>query len=133
MSAALALPTEAKRIVEAWRAGVRSLPVLAPPCRGMTSAGWPGVRAGMLEFLDTSGLDAVRMGFGTRALFGVHRLAAALRVDSCGVLVMVTWVPIARMEPGVIRLANGLVSRGMTNPDESIPIWKFGDSPTRGR
>jgi hypothetical protein len=85
----------------------------------------------MLSFLDERGIEAVYLGFGSRALFGVHRHAAALRVDSCGVLVMVTWVPIARMEPGVIRLANGLVSRGMTNPDESIPIWTFRGDPAR--
>lgn len=133
MSVALALPTEAERIVEAWRAGVRSLPVLSPPCPGMISAGWPGVRAGMLAFLDTWGLDAVRMSFGTRALFGVHRLAAAYRVDSCGALVHVTWMPVAAIEPGVIWFANGLVSRGMTNPDESVPIWKFGGEPARAR
>jgi len=127
MSAVAAAMADPECVVAAWRAGVLSVPSDTPPCAGMIWQGWPGVHAGMLSFLDERGIEAVHLGFGTRALFGVHRLAAALRIDSCGALVMVTWVPIARMEPGVIRLANGLVSRGMTNPDESIPIWKFGD------
>lgn len=91
----------------------------------MVGHGWPGVHAGMLDFLDTWGLEAVRLGFGTRALFGVHRLAAAYRVDSCGALVKVTWTSVVRMEIGAIYFANSLVNRGMTNPTESVPIWKF--------
>jgi len=132
MNQDLRLAADPERIVAAWRAGVLKLSPDTPPCPGMIWSGWPGVHAGMLAFLDQRGAEAVRLGFGTRALFGVHRLAAALRVDSCGVLVMVSWVPIATMEPGVIRLSNGLVSRGMTNPDESIPIWTFGGDPARG-
>lgn len=101
-----------ERIVAAWRAGVLKLSPEKPPCPGMIWAGWPGVHAGMLAFLDKHGVLVVQLGFGTRALFGVHRLAAALRVDSSGALVKVTWSPVATMEPGVIRFANSLVFRG---------------------
>jgi hypothetical protein len=125
VSIAAALPTDAQRIVEHWRAGVLSVPPHYPPCQGMTAAGWPDVHAGMIEFLDTWGVEAVHLGFGTRALFGVHRLAAAFRVDATGALVNVNHMPVVMIEPSIIRFANGLVNRGMTNPAESIPLWDF--------
>ena len=111
MSAAVAMPTDAERIVDHWRAGVLSVPPHDPPCPGMTSAGWPGVHAGMIEFLDT---------------WGVDRDPSPRRCDprdSNGALVNVTHMPFSSIEPGIVRFPNGLVNRGMTNPVKSIPLW----------
>ena len=136
MSAALAL-TDAQRLVASWRAGVMRLPADRIPCTGMImrEAGpngrfgvWTAVRSMMLRFIDQWGEEAEVLGWSTESLFGVHRLAGALRADSTGALVSVhPWAVIA-MDERTITLARGKtrsVFRGLTNPGESIPVWAF--------
>lgn len=136
MSAALAL-TDAQQLVASWRAGVLSLPEDRVPCPGMIwrEAGpngregvWRWVRKAMLAFLDEWGEDAARLGWSTEALFGVHRLAAAYRVDSTGALVVLyprRCIALCAREIHLERRGSVTVARGLTNPAESVAIWDF--------
>ncbi|GJE29752.1 hypothetical protein [Methylobacterium organophilum] len=137
MSAALAL-TEPQALVASWYAGVRSLDPERVPAPGILwrepgPAGrfgvWAGVHAMMVRFLDQWGEDAARLGWSTESLFGVHRLAGALRPDSTGALVTLyprRCITICEREIHLERRGVVLVARGLTNPAESIPLWQFG-------
>ncbi|GAA0267408.1 hypothetical protein LNAOJCKE_3012 [Methylorubrum aminovorans] len=137
MSAALAL-TEFARLVASWRAGVLSLPEDCIPCPGMiwreAGAGgregvWFHVRKAMLDFLDEWGEPAADLGWGTEQIFGVHRLAAAVRADSTGALVTVfprRVVAMCEREITLERRGSIQTFRGLTNPADSVPIWQFG-------
>ncbi|MGE7157588.1 hypothetical protein ACQKJ1_28230 [Methylorubrum rhodesianum] len=136
MSAALAL-SETARLVASWRTGVLSLPDDRIPCPGMiwreAGAGgregvWYHVRKAMLGFLDEWGEPAADLGWSAEQLFGVHRLAAAVRADSTGALVTV--FPrrvIAMCEREITLERRGAIQtfRGLTNPEESLPLWMF--------
>ena len=136
MSAALALTVE-QRLVASWRTGVMSLPDEQIPCAGMIwkEAGprgrfgvWAGVRTMMLRFVEHWGEEAASLGWSTESLFGVHRLAGALRADSTGALVTIYPRKVVAMSERTITLErNGSrqVFRGLSNPVESIPIWEF--------
>lgn len=137
MSAALAL-TDSVRLVASWRTGVLSLPEDHIPCPGMiwreAGAGgregvWFHVRKAMLVFLDEWGEQAADLGWGTEQLFGVHRLAAAVRADSTGALVTVfprRVVAMCEREITLERRGSIQTFRGLTNPADSVPIWLFG-------
>ncbi|MBI1690515.1 hypothetical protein [Methylorubrum sp. DB1722] len=137
MTAALAL-TDSARLVASWRAGVLSLPEDHIPCPGMIwrEAGangrdgvWYHVRKAMLGFLDEWGESAADLGWGAEQLFGVHRLAAAVRSDSTGALVTVfprRVVAMCEREITLERRGSIQTFRGLTNPADSVPIWLFG-------
>jgi hypothetical protein len=136
MSAALAL-TDDQRLVALWRAGVMSLPEDRIPCPGMIlrETGprgrfgvWASVRAAMLRFVDQWGEEAAALGWSTESLFGVHRLAGALRADSTGALVsLYPWETVAINEQTITFARNRTrqVYRGMTNFGDSVPIWSL--------
>lgn len=136
MSAVLAL-TDAQQLADTWRIGVCSLPEDRVPCPGMiwTAPGprgrsgvWPAVRKAMLAFIDEWGEDAARLGWSTEALFGVHRLAAAYRVDSVGALVTLyprRCVALCEREIQLERRGSITVATALTNPADSVPIWLF--------
>ncbi len=139
MSAALAL-SEPQQLVATWRAGVLSLPDGRLPCPGLIwfepgprgrSGIWVGVRTMMLRFVEHWGEEAAALGWSTESLFGVHRLAGAARADSTGALV--TLYPrkvVALDEHTVTTERNGVrqTFRGMPNPAESVPLWRFNPS-----
>lgn len=141
MSAALALSDD-QRLVASWRAGVRILPEEQIPCPGMIwkEAGsrgrfgmWAGVRTMMFRFVEHWGEEAAALGWSTESLFGVHRLAGALRSDCTGALVTIYPRKVIALDEHTITLErNGTrqVFRGLTNPAESVPIWEF-RHPTR--
>ena len=136
MSAALAL-TDEQHLVASWRAGVLRLPEDRIPCPGMLMREpgprgrfgvWRGVRTMMLRFIDQWGEEAAALGWSTESLFGVHRLAGALRFDSTGVLVSVYPRPVVAISEAsitVVRRETRSVFCGLTNPRESIPVWAF--------
>ncbi|GEP00552.1 hypothetical protein [Methylobacterium haplocladii] len=136
MSAAIALSPE-QQVVAAWRAGVLSLSPDRIPCpgfiwtepgpRGRTGV-WTAVHRAMLAFLDEWGEEAVRLGWDTNGLFGVHRAAGALRVDSTGALVTVYPHRVVAMTGTEIvlgRKETRSTFRGVTNPGDAIPLWEF--------
>ncbi|MFG7486319.1 hypothetical protein [Methylorubrum rhodesianum] len=137
MTAALAL-TDSARLVASWRAGVLSLPDDRIPCPGMIwrEAGeggregvWRWVRRAMIVFLDEWGEHAADLGWGAEQLFGVHRLAAAVRADSTGAMVTVfprRVVAMCEREITLERRGSIQTFRGLTNPADSVPIWLFG-------
>lgn len=136
MSAAFAL-TDPARLVASWRAGVLSLPDDRIPCPGMiwreAGAGgregvWYHVRKAMLGFLNEWGELAADLGWSAEQLFGVHRLAAAVRADSTGALVTVLprrVVAMCECEITLERRGSIQTFRGLTNPKESLPLWMF--------
>ena len=110
----------------AWRERIARMDTTRIPCPGMGMASWPDVHAAMLAFVDEWAVAAIDAGWRTIDLFGVHRTAGAMRVDSTGVLALGYPVHVAAVAAGSIRLTRGGVYRPMTNPTDSIPIWTFG-------
>lgn len=82
----------------------------------------------MLLFVDEWGEAAADLGWSTEQLFGVHRLAAAVRADSTGALVTVFPCRVVAMCEREITLERHLsiqTFRSLTNPEESLPLWMF--------
>ena len=126
MSAARALaPSPSAALVDTWRAEIETLDPWVKPCQGAVLRHWPRARQAMLDFLDTWGETAVDLGWTETRLFGVHRLAAMDRVDSCGGVAFCFPTVVEAMDDRRIHFTNGLVHSGMTNPAESIPLWEF--------
>lgn len=137
MSAARAL-SDPERLVASWRAGVLSLPDDRVPCEGLIwvepgprgRAGiWAGVRTMMLRFCEHWGEEAAACGWTTERLFGVHRLAGAIRADSTGALVTLYPRRVVALDAHTLvteRNGSRQTCRTMTNPAESVPIWAFG-------
>jgi hypothetical protein len=126
MSAALALArSPAQVLVGDWFAEIDALDPWVKPCQGAVLRHWPRARQSMLDFLDTWGETAVGLGWTDVRLFGVHRLAAMDRVDSCGGAAFCFPTVVEAMDAHHIHYANGLVHCGMTNPADSIPLWDF--------
>ena len=74
------------------------------------------------------GEQAVDHGYTVEQLFGVHRLAGAMRADSTGVLVTIyPYRVVALSEAEIVLEPAGtrLTFRGLTNPAEAIPLWEF--------
>lgn len=115
--------TDPEALVESWRAGLMSLDLRRPPAHGMRPGDWPAIHAAMLTFVETWGLAAAVAGWTTLELFGVHVGRGVIRVDSTGVLIGSNPVRVVALDPCVIRLASGNAGRGMTNSQESVPIW----------
>lgn len=127
MSAALAL-TDAQQLSDSWRIGVCSLREDRVPCDGVIGDAWIGVRRSMLRFVDEWGEHAARLGWSTEALFGVHRLAGAYRVDSVGALVNLyprRCIALCVREIHLERRGSITVATALTNPADSVPIWLF--------
>lgn len=82
----------------------------------------------MLRFLDNWGAQAAAAGWRDIDLFGVHRLAGAVRADATGALVTNWPYRVVALDERTITLARRdtvLVFRGFTNPGESVPLWAF--------
>lgn len=136
MSAALAL-TPAQQVVASWRAGVQSLRRDRQPAPGLLwyepgrsgrDGVWLAVHNAMVAFLDDWGERAVEQGYTVEQLFGVHRLAGAIRADSTGALITnypYRVVALSETEIVLERAATRLTIRGLTNPAEAIPLWEF--------
>lgn len=136
MTAARAL-SASELLVASWRKGVLSLPDDRVPCPGMiwVEPGprvrpgiWAGVRTMMLRFCEHWGEEAAALGWTTEQLFGVHRLAGALRADSTGALVTIYPRRVVTMDERTIVTERGpsrQTFRGLTNPADSIPIWDW--------
>lgn len=126
MSAARALARSPARVlVDTWYAEIEALDPHVRPCQGAVMLHWPRARQSMLRFLSTWGETAIGLGWTDVRLFGVHRLAAMDRVDSCGGAVFCFPTVVAAIDDRHIHYANGLVYRPMSNPAESIPLWEF--------
>lgn len=126
MTAARALArSPAQVLVGDWYAEIEALDPHVRPCQGAVMLHWPRARKAMLRFLDTWGPVAIDLGWTDVRLFGVHRLAAMDRVDSCGGVAFCFPAVVEAIDAHHIHYTNGLVHRGMTNPAESIPLWEF--------
>lgn len=131
--------------VASWRAGIAAIDpktfhppgMLAASRSHETSKGrtvfepapWPAVHAAMIGFVEEWGTRAAALGWATEQLFGVHRLAGAIRMDSTGALVTPHPMRVVSMDGTTIVLARDdtrQTFRGLTNPAESVPIWAFG-------
>lgn len=136
MTAAPAL-SPSEQVVASWRAGVLSLPEDRIPAPGLLwfepgprgrPGVWTAVRAAMLRFLDEWGAEAARVGWSTESLFGVHGVKGALRADSTGAMVSNYPYSVLALDASSIVLGRRgarLTFRGLTNPAESIPLWRF--------
>lgn len=136
MTAARAL-SDSELLVASWRKGVLSLPDDRVPCPGLIwiepgprgrHGVWAGVRTMMLRFCEHWAEEAVALGWTTERLFGVHRLAGALRADSTGALVSIYPRKVVAIDERRIVTERGpsrLTSHGPTNPADCIPIWEW--------
>ncbi|WP_156453765.1 hypothetical protein [Methylobacterium sp. CCH5-D2] len=130
--------------VAAWGALVKALPSDRIPMAGFLWRApgapvddppvWPEVRRAMLVFLRDRGVEAVEHGWDAIGLFGVHRLAAAVRVDACGAMILLyprTVVAISATEFVTERSGVRQTHRGVPNRAESVPIWEFAKAEAR--
>lgn len=82
----------------------------------------------MLVFLRDQGVEAVERGWDAIGLFGVHRLAGAVRADACGAIILLyprTVVAISANEFVTERAGVRQTHRDVPNRAESVPLWNF--------
>lgn len=110
-----------------WRDGLARLDRAAPPCPGFRSGEWDGLHRVIAHFMDHCAAEAFARGWAALDLFGVHRLAGAARVDSCGALML----PLLRNASALTAEAitfGPLVYRRRPMP-EAVLAWDYaGDS-----
>ncbi len=70
-----------------WRSGIESLSPLKPPCPGLYGEQWQKTHAGILDFLERFGAQAVELGWTDLDLLSVHAQHGTIRGDYCGALV----------------------------------------------
>lgn len=124
-------------VVAEWTEGIKGLPDDRVPCPGLLwreygpngrDGVWTAVREMMLRFCRDWGDEAASLGWSTIDLFGVHRRAAALRIDSTGCLVSLYPMTVLALDERTITLGrrgSRLRGKRLTNPSESVPIWAF--------
>jgi len=107
-----------------WRDQIERLSEHASPCRYLAPAKWKAMRENALSFLDQHGADAHRLGWTAPELFGVPPTSGALRVDSCGVLML---GPSAAQAVHADRTAFAQTSgyRPLKGQTLGIPVWEF--------
>ncbi|PZP65779.1 MAG: hypothetical protein DI590_26195 [Methylorubrum populi] len=105
-----------------WRDRIERMSSATSPCPGLHGESWQRVHAGMLEFIDRLGAEAVDLGWTAPDLFGVHPTAGVYRVDHCGALVLdcakAQWIDATR-----IGFGNLTYYRDKPGRPEGVPIW----------
>ncbi|SEH34298.1 hypothetical protein SAMN02799636_01585 [Methylobacterium sp. 275MFSha3.1] len=82
------------------------------------------MRANALAFIDQHGAEAHRLGWTAEQLFGVHPEHGSLRVDYCGVLMVVS-EPAKGVEAQRILFERLTGYRYKVGQVWGMPVWEF--------
>lgn len=104
-----------------WRDGLARLDRWTPPCEGFRSGEWETVHRAVSHFMDHYAAEAAARGWGAIDLFGVHALAGAARVDSCGALMLPLLMNATALTADTITFGP-LVYRRRAMP-EAVLVW----------
>ncbi|WP_091678236.1 hypothetical protein [Methylobacterium sp. 275MFSha3.1] len=107
-----------------WRDQIERLSEHASPCRYLTPTRWAAMRANALAFIDQHGAEAHRLGWTAEQLFGVHPEHGSLRVDYCGVLMVVS-EPAKGVEAQRILFERLTGYRYKVGQVWGMPVWEF--------
>ncbi|MBB2964700.1 hypothetical protein [Methylobacterium sp. R2-1] len=107
-----------------WRKAFGTLRPTNPPCRYLGAAAWANILEACTDFIERFGAEAVRLGWTTPQLFGVHPEHGTLRVDWCGVMMTGGHKAIG-IEPKRILFGNVSGYRNVAGAPVGIPIWEF--------
>lgn len=107
-----------------WRSAIEDLSPHASPCRYLLPARWAAIRTNALAFCDQFGAEAHRLGWRAPELFAVHPDHGTLRVDYCGVLMVVS-EPARAVEAQRILFERLTGYRNKPGQQWGIPIWDF--------
>lgn len=111
-------------VVAGWRSALEDLPEHASPCRYLTPTRWAAIRANAIDFCDRFGPEAHRLGWTASELFAVHPDHGTLRVDFCGVLMVVS-EPARGVEEQRILFERLTGYRNKPGQQWGTPIWLF--------
>ena len=111
------------RAVE-WRNAFGALRPGSSPCRFLGVAAWANIHEACTDFIERLGAEAVRLGWTTPQLFGVHPQHGTLRVDWCGVMITGGHKAIG-IEQNRILFGNVSGYRNVAGAPVGIPIWEF--------
>ncbi|MBB2964675.1 hypothetical protein [Methylobacterium sp. R2-1] len=103
-----------------WRRALGALRPTTSPCRCLGAAAWANIHEACTDFIDRFGAEAVRLGWTTPQLFGVHPEHGTLRVDWCGVMMTGGHKAIG-IEPKRILFGN----RSTPGGPIGIAAWEF--------
>jgi len=96
------------------------------PCPGLTGANWAAIHENAVIFLDRWADEAVRLGWTTLDLFGVHPEAGTTRSNYCGALIIGA-EPVSAITETRMQFANTTFYRDtLGKPTGSVPLWQFG-------
>ena len=123
MSAVLA-PAHLPDAVAGWRSALEDLSEHASPCRYLLPARWAALRGNAIGFCGQFGSEAHHLGWTAPELFAVHPEHGTLRVDYCGVL-MVVAEPARGIEAQRILFDRLTGYRNKVGQVWGIPIWEF--------
>jgi hypothetical protein len=111
-----------------WRKAFLDLRPSVSPCPGLTGANWATIHENAVTFLDRWADEAVRLGWTTLDLFGVHPEAGTIRPDYCGALIIGA-EPVSAITETRMRFVNTTFYRDMPGkPSGGVPLWQFGKS-----
>ncbi|QDI79225.1 hypothetical protein E8E01_01685 [Methylorubrum populi] len=107
-----------------WRNAFGKLRPSSPPCRYLNPTAWANIHEACTDFIERFGAEAVRLGWTTPQLFGVHPEHGTLRVDWCGVM-MTGGHKVIGIESNRILFGNVIGYRNVPGTPTGIPIWEF--------
>lgn len=123
MSSDLA-PAPLPDVVAGWRRALEDLSEHASPCRYLLPARWVALRTNAITFCEKFGAEAHRHGWTAPELFAVHPEHGTLRVDYCGVLMVVS-EPARGVEAQRIFFERLTGYRNKQGQQWGIPVWEF--------
>lgn len=119
-----AAPAPLPDAVAGWRSALEDLPEHASPCRYLSPARWAALRGNAIGFCSQFGAEAHRLGWTAPELFAVHPEHGTLRVDYCGVLMVVS-EPARGVEGQRILFERLTGYRNKQGQQWGIPVWEF--------
>lgn len=118
------IPTMLPDAAAVWRSALEHLSEHASPCRYLLTARWVALRTNAIAFCEKFGAEAHRHGWTAAELFAVHPEHGTLRVDYCGVLMVVS-EPARGVEAQRILFERLTGYRNKVGQVWGIPVWEF--------
>jgi hypothetical protein len=117
-------PTMLPDAAAVWRSALEDLSEHASPCRYLLPARWVALRTNAIAFCERFGAEAHRHGWTAPELFAVHPEHGTLRVDYCGVLMVVS-EPARGVEAQRILFERLTGYRNKVGQQWGLPVWEF--------
>jgi hypothetical protein len=117
--------TDLSPIVLEWSRGLASLSPGQAPCPGFRTDEWVETLANCRRFVDDLGAEAVRLGWDTLTLFGVHPTSGIRRGDWCGVLMPCAY-PVRQVTAEFLRVHLWRCMKDKPGRGQGVTVWEFG-------